>query len=170
MLKFQSPIKTDNEKKSQTLLNKKYSFPIFLAVSIAVFNQLSGINALLYYLNDIFSVAGFSKLSSDVQAVAIGVTNLLFTVLAMLIIDKVGRKKLLLTGAIGTGLCLAGVSAVFLLNTHKELLIWLLIGYIAFFAFSQGAVIWVYLSEVFPNVVRAKGQALGSFTGWFMSR
>jgi MFS family permease len=89
--------------------------------------------------------------------------------LAMSIIDRVGRKKLLLTGAVGTALCLSGVAAVFATNQRHDLLIWLLIAYIAFFAFSQGAVIWVYISEVFPNRVRAKGQSLGSFTHWFMN-
>ena len=134
-----------------------------------MFNQLSGINAILYYLNDIFLKAGFSKVSSDLQAVAIGGTNLLFTVIAMSIIDRVGRKKLLLTGAVGTALCLSGVAAIMATSKHEGLLVWLLVGYIAFFAFSQGAVIWVYLSEVFPNLVRAKGQSLGSFTHWIMN-
>jgi MFS family permease len=134
-----------------------------------MFNQLSGINAILYYLNDIFAKAGFTKVSGDLQAVAIGATNLLFTVIAMSIIDKLGRKKLLLVGAVGTAACLAGVAAVFASGSHENLLVWLLVGFIAFFAFSQGAVIWVYLSEVFPTRVRAKGQSLGSFTHWAMN-
>jgi SP family arabinose:H+ symporter-like MFS transporter len=144
----------------------KYRLPIFLAVSIAAFNQLSGINGLLYYLNDIFGMAGFSKVSSDLQSVVIGAVNLFFTALAMTMIDKVGRRFLLLVGSVGTALCLAGVAAIFLTGTHQNALLWLLIGYIAFFAFSQGAVIWVYISEVFPNSVRGKGQALGCFTHW----
>src|SRR5947209_16567367 len=152
-----------------SLFNGKYGFPIFLAVSIAMFNQLSGINAILYYLNQIFAQAGFNKVSSDLQAVAIGATNLLFTMIAMSIIDRVGRKKLLLTGAVGTGLCLAGVAYVFASHSNEKMLLPLLVGYIAFFAFSQGAVIWVYLSEVFPNRVRGKGQSLGSFTHWIMN-
>jgi sugar porter (SP) family MFS transporter len=146
-----------------------YRLPIFLAITIGLFNQLSGINAILYYLNDIFAAAGFSKVSSDLQAVAIGATNLLFTIVAMSVIDHLGRKKLLLTGAVGTAFCLAGVAGVFLSHRHQELLVWLLVGYIAFFAFSQGAVIWVYIGEVFPNRVRAKGQSLGSFSHWFMN-
>jgi MFS transporter, SP family, arabinose:H+ symporter len=152
-----------------TLFNGRYGLPIFLAVSIAMFNQLSGINAILYYLNQIFAQAGFNKVSSDLQAVAIGATNLLFTMIAMTLIDKVGRKKLLLTGAVGTAACLAGVSYVFLSHRHEGLLVWLLVAYIAFFAFSQGAVIWVYIGEVFPNRVRAAGQSLGSFTHWLMA-
>lgn len=151
------------------LFQHKYRLPIFLAVSIGMFNQLSGINAILYYLNDIFARAGFTKVSSDLQAVAIGATNLLFTMIAMSIIDRVGRRTLLLVGSVGTAICLAGVTAVFLSGTHEGLLIWLLIGYIAFFAFSQGAVIWVYISEVFPTRVRAEGQSLGSFTHWAMN-
>jgi MFS transporter, SP family, arabinose:H+ symporter len=151
------------------LFSWKYRLPIFLAVSIGMFNQLSGINAILYYLNDIFAYAGFNKVSSDLQAVAIGATNLVFTMLAMSVIDRIGRKTLLLIGSVGTAACLGGVAAIFLSGRHQDFLVWLLVGYIAFFAFSQGAVIWVYLSEVFPNRVRAKGQSLGSFSHWFMN-
>jgi len=154
---------------SDALFTAKYRVPIFLAVTIGMFNQLSGINAILYYLNSIFAYAGFSKVSGDLQSVAVGATNLLFTMIAMSVIDKLGRKTLLLVGSIGTCLSLAGVAAIFLTNRHHELLVWMLIGFIAFFAFSQGAVIWVYLSEVFPNRVRAKGQSLGSFSHWIMN-
>jgi sugar porter (SP) family MFS transporter len=151
------------------LFQRKYAFPIFLAVATGMFNQFSGINAILYYLNDIFERAGFSRVSSDMQAVAIGATNLLFTIIAMSVIDRLGRKKLLLIGAAGTAVCLAGVSAIFFTKRHEDWLLGLLVCFIGFFAFSQGAVIWVYLSEVFPNLVRAKGQALGSFTHWIMN-
>ncbi len=154
---------------NEPLFQRKYRFPIFLAVSIAMFNQFSGINAVLYYLNDIFREAGFDKVNSDLQAVAVGATNLLFTMIAMSVIDKVGRKTLLLIGSIGTSLALAGVAAIFFAGTHQNLLVWCLVGFIAFFAFSQGAVIWVYLSEVFPTRVRAKGQSLGSSTHWVMN-
>ena len=153
----------------ETVHLESIAFPIFLAVSIGIFNQLSGINAILYYLNDIFAHAGFSKVSGNLQAVAIGATNLLFTMIAMSVIDRLGRKTLLLVGSVGTAACLAGVSVIFFTGQHQSLLVWLLVGYIAFFAFSQGAVIWVYLSEVFPNSVRAKGQSLGSFSHWFMN-
>jgi sugar porter (SP) family MFS transporter len=154
---------------SDALFQWKYRLPIFLAVSIGLFNQLSGINAILYYLNDIFAYAGFDKVSSDLQSVAIGGTNLLFTMIAMSVIDRIGRKTLLLVGSVGTAACLGGVAAIFLTKQHQNLLVWLLVGYIAFFAFSQGAVIWVFISEVFPNRVRAKGQSLGSFSHWFMN-
>ncbi len=157
------------EQGREALFSRKYRLPIFLAVSIAMFNQLSGINAILYYLNDIFERAGFSKVSGDLQAVALGATNLLFTIAAMSVIDRFGRKTLLLVGSVGTAACLAGVSVVFFTGRHESVLVWSLIGYIAFFAFSQGAVIWVYLSEVFPTRVRGKGQSLGSFTHWFMN-
>ncbi len=157
------------EQGKQPLFVWKYRLPIFLAFSIGMFNQLSGINAILYYLNDIFKQAGFSKVSGDLQSVAIGATNLLFTMLAMSLIDKIGRKTLLMIGAVGTAVCLSGVAAIFFAGAYQNLLVWLLVGYIAFFAFSQGAVIWVYISEVFPTEVRAKGQSLGSFTHWVMN-
>jgi MFS family permease len=101
--------------------------------------------------------------------VAIGATNLLFTVFAMSIIDRVGRRTLLLVGAIGTSVCMAGVATIFWQGSHERLLVWLLVGFIASFAFSQGAVIWVYISEVFPTAVRAKGQSLGCSTHWIMN-
>lgn len=162
-------IDVERTQAGEKLFTRKHALPIFLAVSIGMFNQLSGINAILYYLNDIFSHAGFSKVSGNLQAVAIGGTNLIFTMIAMSVIDRIGRRTLLLVGAVGTALCLAGVSVIFFTARHESYLLWLLIGYIAFFAFSQGAVIWVYLSEVFPNTVRAKGQSLGSFSHWFMN-
>ncbi|HUI58330.1 MAG TPA: sugar porter family MFS transporter [Bryobacteraceae bacterium] len=151
---------------SETLFSRKYRVPILLAVSLAAFNQFTGINAILYYANDIFAKAGFTKVSADLQTVAIGATNFLFTIIAMTVIDRIGRKKLLLTGAVGMAVALAGVAAIFLAGTHQDLLVWCLVGFIAFFAFSQGAVIWVYLSEIFPTRVRAKGQSLGSLTHW----
>jgi len=154
---------------NEPLFQRKYRVPIFLAVSIGMFNQFSGINAVLYYLNDIFAKAGFSKVSGDQQAVAVGATNLLFTIIAMSVIDRIGRKTLLLIGSVGTALSLAGVAAIFFAGTHQDLLVWCLVGFIGFFGFSQGAVIWVYLSEIFPTRVRAKGQSLGSFTHWIMN-
>jgi MFS transporter, SP family, arabinose:H+ symporter len=160
---------SEGQSQNEPLWQHKYRKPIFLAIAIGFFNQMSGINAILYYLNDIFKSAGFDKVSSDLQAVAIGATNFVFTLVAMSVIDRLGRKKLLLTGAAGTAVCLAGATLVFATNRGTHLLVWLLVGFIGFFAFSQGAVIWVYLSEVFPNLVRAKGQSLGSFTHWIMN-
>ena len=159
----------ESRQNSEPLFSWKYRFPIFLAISIGMFNQLSGINAILYYLNDIFAAAGFSKMSGDLQAVAVGGMNLFATLLAMTLIDKLGRRTLLLIGSIGTALCLAGVARILFTQSHRRYLLWLLVAYIAFFAISQGAVIWVYISEVFPNRVRAKGQGLGSSSHWIMN-
>jgi len=162
-------IDAEHGQAEESVFSPKYRMPVFLAVSIAVFNQLCGINAILYYLNDIFESAGFSKVSGDLQAVAVGATNLLFTMLAMSVIDRMGRRTLLLIGSVGMSACLGGVAAIFFMGRNQDLLVWLLIGYIASFAFSQGAVIWVYISEVFPNRVRAKGQSLGSSAHWIMN-
>jgi SP family arabinose:H+ symporter-like MFS transporter len=154
---------------SEPLFSWKYRFPLFLAITIGMFNQLSGINAILYYLNDIFAAAGYSKMSGDLQAVAVGGMNLAATLLGMSVIDKLGRKTLLLIGSVGTAACLFGVSWVFFANSHQSYLLVFLVAYIAFFAISQGAVIWVYISEVFPNRVRAKGQSVGSSSHWIMN-
>jgi MFS transporter, SP family, arabinose:H+ symporter len=162
-------LEVEKHQGKEHLFSARNRLPLFLAISIAMFNQLAGINAILYYLNDIFARAGFSKVSADLQAVAIGATNLLFTMIAMSVIDHVGRRTLMLIGSVGTCLCLAGVAVVFWTGRHEGLLVWLLIGFIAAFAFSQGSVIWVYISEVFPTAVRAKGQSLGSATHWIMN-
>jgi SP family arabinose:H+ symporter-like MFS transporter len=154
---------------SEPLFSWKYRFPLFLAITIGMFNQLSGINAILYYLNDIFAAAGYSKMSGDLQAVAVGGMNLAATLLGMSVIDKLGRKTLLLIGSVGTAACLFGVSWVFFTNSHQSYLLVFLVAYIAFFAISQGAVIWVYISEVFPSRVRAKGQSVGSSSHWIMN-
>ncbi len=148
------------------LFTRKLRLPIFLAVSIGVFNQLSGINAILYYLNDIFRAGGFSSISGNTQAVIIGAVNLVSTLLAMSVIDQLGRKTLLLIGSVGTAVCLGGVAYVFLSQHFLPSLLWLLVGFVFFFAISQGAVIWVYISEVFPTEVRSKGQSLGSGANW----
>jgi sugar porter (SP) family MFS transporter len=162
-------IQAEQKQTGERLFSRKHRLPIFLAVTIGMFNQLAGINAILYYLPDIFMHAGFSKVSGNLQAVAVGATNLIFTMVAMAVIDRIGRKILLLIGAAGTAACLAGVAAIFFTSRHEDWLLWLLIAYVAFFGFSQGAVIWVYLGEVFPNAVRAKGQSLGSFSHWIMN-
>jgi len=162
-------IESEQKQTGERLFSGRHRLPIFLAVTIGMFNQLAGINAILYYLSDIFMHAGYSQVSGNLQAVAVGATNLIFTVIAVSVIDRAGRKTLLLIGAAGTAACLAGVAAIFFTSRHQDWLLWLLIAYIAFFAFSQGAVIWVYLGEVFPNAVRARGQSLGSFSHWIMN-
>ncbi len=145
----------------------KYRYPLFLAISIGAFNQLAGINAILYYLNNIFAAAGFSTISSDQQSIVVGATIFTFTIVGMALIDKLGRKTLLLIGAAGCATCLAGVSWVFATQSHQTALLPILVVYMAFFSISQGAVIWVYIGEVFPTLVRSKGQGIGSASHWF---
>lgn len=143
--------------------------PIVLAILLAMFNQLSGINAILYYLNDIFAAAGFQGTASSWPPVIVAAANLLATVIALSVIDRFGRRKLLLVGALGTAAALAVAAFIFGTGQGKEYLLYVLIVFISFFAFSQGAVIWVYLAEIFPTPVRARGQALGSATHWGMN-
>ncbi|MET0298143.1 MAG: sugar porter family MFS transporter [Flavitalea sp.] len=154
----------------ESLFNGKYNKPILYAVLLAMFNQLSGINAILYYAPRIFEMAGFDKENAFQQPVYVGAANLFFTLLAMNFIDKFGRKKLLLIGAAGDIVFLALTAMAF--NSEGgggTSVIFYLIGFIAFFAFSQGAVIWVFISEIFPNSVRSQGVSLGSFTHWIMA-
>jgi sugar porter (SP) family MFS transporter len=159
-------LKAEGGLTQHTLFQRRYGKLIFLAITIGFFNQLSGINAILYYLNDIFSYAGFSSMSGDIQAVIVGLANLLTTLVGISIIDKIGRKPLLLIGAVGCFLSLSGVAWIFYTGEHLHLLLALLVAFIISFAISQGSVIWVYLSEVFPTNVRSKGQSLGSSSHW----
>jgi SP family xylose:H+ symportor-like MFS transporter len=152
------------------LFQKKYSFAIMCAVLLAVFNQLSGINVIMYYAPMIFEKSGASQSASMLQAVAVGCTNMIFTIVAMFFIDKLGRKTLLLIGAVGMGISLAGAGVHDLTGVFSgSAVVFCIISFIAFFAFSQGAVIWVFLSEIFPNRVRSKGSSLGSSTHWIMN-
>ncbi len=154
----------------ESLFNGKFKKPIFYAVLLAMFNQLSGINAILYYAPRIFEMAGFNQADSFQQSVYIGAANLFFTLLAMSVIDKFGRKKLLLIGAAGM-IVFLGLTAIAFNSAGGggASVIFYLIGFIAFFAFSQGAVIWVFIAEIFPNSVRSQGGSLGSFTHWIMA-
>ncbi|SNS35895.1 MFS transporter, sugar porter (SP) family [Granulicella rosea] len=152
--------------KEEPLFTRRYALPIFLAISIGLLNQLAGINAILYYANSIFASAGFSSNSAALQTVGIGLVNMLATLLGMSLIDRMGRKTLLLIGSVGMVFALGGVAAIFYTHTHQALLVWLLVMFIVFFAISQGSVIWVYIAEVFPNRVRSKGQSLGSSAHW----
>ncbi len=115
------------------------------------------------------SPAQAKVIGSDLQAIAVGATNLVATLIAMAVIDKLGRKKLLLTGTVGLAICLTIISVLFFTKQHLAWLVWLLMAYIACFAVSQGAVLWVYISEVFPNRVRSKGQSLGSSAHWIFN-
>ncbi len=154
----------------ESLFNGKYNKPILYAMLLAMFNQLSGINAILYYAPRIFEMAGFSKAEAYLQPVYIGAANLLFTLLALTVIDKFGRKTLLLIGCVGL-IGFLGLTAFAFSpgGTVGKNVLFYLIGYIAFFAFSQGAVLWVFISEIFPNSVRSQGGSLGSFTHWIMA-
>ncbi|HEY1217218.1 MAG TPA: sugar porter family MFS transporter, partial [Bryobacteraceae bacterium] len=154
----------------ESLLQSRYAKPILYAMLLAMFNQLAGINAILYYAPRIFEMAGFDKSQAFSQPIYIGIANLFFTLLAMGVIDKFGRKTLLIIGSLGMIVFLALTAGAFRgdLKGNSHLLLYL-IGFIAFFAFSQGAVIWVFISEIFPNSVRSQGGSLGSGTHWVMA-
>ncbi len=163
-------IHSETSKEHVELFSGKYRRPILYAVLLAMFNQLAGINAILYYAPKIFEQAGFGASSAMLQSVGVGLTNLIFTILAMSLIDKFGRKTLMLVGSVGMILFLSLCASVFYHpSTQNASLLVYLVGFIAFFAFSQGAVIWVFISEIFPNKVREKGQSLGTFTHWAMA-
>jgi sugar porter (SP) family MFS transporter len=162
-------LKEDTGPSPDQLLQRRYRRPILLALALAMFNQLIGINAVLYYLNDIFAMAGFDRTSQNLQAVAVGAVMLIATLVALSVIDRFGRRTLLLVGSVGLAVCLAGIAAIFYLHQYEQFLLALVVGYVGFFAFSQGAVIWVYLSEIFPSRVRAQGQSLGSSTHWIIN-
>ena len=159
----------------EPLLQATYKRPILLAVAISTFNQLSGINALMYYAPHIFQMAGAGADSALLQAVAVGGTNLVFTMGALLVIDHLGRRKLMIVGSIGYIVSLAATAAAFYTygtdfdDFGSMVVLGSLLVFISSHAFGQGAVIWVFLSEIFPNRVRARGQALGSFTHWFFA-
>jgi sugar porter (SP) family MFS transporter len=152
------------------LFSRENRFPIMAAVLIAAFNQLAGINAIIYYAPRIFEMTGLAENAALLQSISIGLTNLIFTFIALFLIDRYGRRTLLMIGSVGMVFFLGMISRAFFLQSFSGYSIMLyLIGFIAFFAFSQGAVIWVFISEIFPNKVRAKGQALGAFTHWVMA-
>jgi SP family xylose:H+ symportor-like MFS transporter len=172
---IRSSLDMETDHRKEWFFSVKFIKPILLAMAIAVFNQLSGINAVLYYAPYIFMMAGAGSNSALLQSVAIGGTFVVFTMLAMTIIDRFGRKKLMIIGSIGYIVSLAVTAwAFYTYGTEfsqaggKIVLISILV-FIASHSFGQGTVIWVFISEVFPNRVRARGQALGSFTHWFMA-
>ncbi|MBN2088371.1 sugar porter family MFS transporter [candidate division KSB1 bacterium] len=156
--------------KSVVLFKKPYLRLILIGVAVGMFNQFTGINIIMYYAPAIFRTAGFSNDSALIQTVLIGATNLVFTILAMTVIDKLGRKFLLLMGAGGMSIFLGLFAAAYSKGAFQgyTLLIFLL-GFIAFFAASQGVVIWVILSEMFPNNIRARATSIGSFSHWFFN-
>ena len=171
---IQAALDLTHHKLNEPFFTAKYRRPILLAITIAAFNQLSGINAILYYAPHIFKMAGAGEDSALLQAVAVGGINLVVTMLAMLVIDHFGRKKLMLVGSIGYILSLGTTAWAFFTygteftGTGSTVVLVSLLVFIASHAFGQGAVIWVFISEIFPNRVRDPGQAIGTFTHWFM--
>ncbi|MGN6530657.1 MAG: sugar porter family MFS transporter [Ginsengibacter sp.] len=159
-----------HKEKLSAFFKRKYNFPIFLAVMIAFFNQMSGINAVIYFAPRVFELAGISKQGAFLQSVGVGLVNLVFTMLGLYLIDRLGRKILMLIGSIGYIISLVSVAAAFYLNHVGGMMVPLLLFlFIASHAIGQGAVIWVLISEVFPNSVRAYGQSLGASTHWVMA-
>jgi MFS transporter, SP family, arabinose:H+ symporter len=159
-----------HKEKLSAFFKRKYNFPIFLAVMIAFFNQMSGINAIIYFAPRVFELAGISKQGAFLQSVGVGLFNLVFTMLGLYLIDRLGRKILMLIGSIGYIISLVSVAAAFYLNHVGGMMVPLLLFlFIASHAIGQGAVIWVLISEVFPNSVRAYGQSLGASTHWIMA-
>jgi len=158
------------QSKAQNLFSKPYRRLVVIGILVGMFNQLTGINVIMYYATDIFRMAGFSTDSSIGQTVIIGFANLIFTLIAMRVIDHFGRKKMLLVGSLGMpAFLLLFAWAFFNGNFQGYFLVIFLIGFTAFFAFSQGAVIWVILSEMFPNFIRARATSISSFSIWFFN-
>lgn len=170
LARIQSAEQRVESKGAARLFQASNAKPVACAIAIAMFNQLSGINALLYYAPRIFASAGAGADSALLQSIAVGGTNLVFTILALFLIDRFGRKPLLYFGSIVCSGSLLLVGWQLEQTTPDGALILAgLLGFIAAFAMSQGAVIWVFISEVFPSAVRGKGQALGSTTHWVMA-
>jgi sugar porter (SP) family MFS transporter len=161
-------ILTEKSGRQESLLSKKFRFPLILALLFAFFNQFAGINAIIYYAPRIFKMTGLETGSAFLSTAGIGLTNMIFTVAGIFLIDRVGRKKLMFVGTIGLIINLLMVARAFYSGVFAGVEIFLF-SYIAFFAISQGAVIWVFISEVFPNQVRAAGQSAGSFTHWILA-
>ncbi|HCC70639.1 MAG TPA: hypothetical protein DEQ09_05740 [Bacteroidales bacterium] len=163
-------IDRESVQKVSTLFKEGNFRLVIIGVAVGMFNQFTGINIIMYYATDIFRSAGFSTNSAIGQTVVIGAVNLLFTLLAMRLIDKLGRRKLLLTGTIGMSVFLGLFSISYLSDIFSSWsLLVLLVCFIAFFASSQGAVIWVLLAEIFPNNIRGRGASIGSFSHWFFN-
>lgn len=169
--KLMMEISSENERDlpGETIFIKKYRFPLMLAFFIAFFNQLSGINAFLYYAPRIFEEAGLGEETALLSSIGIGVTNLVFTLLGVFLIDKLGRKQLMYIGSVGYIISLTLVAMAFLLGwTGMAVPIFLFL-FIAAHAIGQGAVIWVFISEIFPNHLRASGQSFGSSVHWILA-
>lgn len=166
-----SEIKVDEKENpsGENIFIKKYRFPLILAFFMAFFNQFSGINAFLYYAPRIFEEAGLGASTALLSSIGIGITNLIFTLIGVAMIDKFGRKKLMYLGSIGYIISLGMVSLAFFLNWGGMYVPGFLFLFIASHAIGQGAVIWVFISEIFPNHLRANGQAFGSSVHWILA-
>lgn len=154
---------------SENIFMKKYRFPLLLAFLIAFFNQFSGINAFLYYAPRIFEAAGLGESTALLSSIGIGVTNLIFTLVGIFLIDRLGRRQLMYIGSIGYIISLSLVAAAFILKWEGMAVPIFLFIFIASHAIGQGAVIWVFISEVFPNHLRGSGQSFGSSTHWVLA-
>ena len=152
-----------------SLFTRPYLWPIMLAFLLAAFNQLSGINFIIYFAPRVFEVAGLDSSSALLSTAGIGLVNLVFTMFGLWLIDKVGRKTLMLIGSIGYIVSLAAVSWAFSVDADGTLVVMLVFVFIASHAVGQGAVIWVFIAEIFPNNVRTKGQSLGCGTHWIFA-
>ncbi|WP_339926195.1 sugar porter family MFS transporter [uncultured Cyclobacterium sp.] len=159
----------ENTVPNENIFLKKYRFPLILAFLIAFFNQLSGINAFLYYAPRILTEAGLAESSALLSSIGVGVTNMLFTLLGIFLIDRLGRKQLMYIGSIGYIISLALVSCAFLFHWEGGSMPMFLFMFIASHAVGQGTVIWVFISEIFPNHLRGSGQAFGSSTHWVLA-
>jgi len=159
----------ESDGREESLFSPRYRRPVLLAVAIAAFNQLSGINAIIYYTPDVFRMAGFDRAGALLQSVIIGGTNLALTMAGLSLIDRFGRRTLMLAGSVGYIASLGTAAYSFYSGTGGPLLLASLVVFIASHAFGQGAVLWVFLSEIFPNRVRAKGTALGSAVHWILA-
>ena len=159
----------DTADKSETIFSPKYRFPLTLAFLVAFFNQLSGINAFLYYAPRIFEIAGLAKSSALLSSVGVGITNLIFTFVGLSLIDKFGRRQLMYIGSVGYIISLSLVAAAFALHWQGMAVPIFLFMFIAAHAIGQGTVIWVFISEIFPNHLRASGQSFGSSVHWVLA-
>ena len=170
IVEIETSIKLEQEGKQEKLFKKPNLKFTLIGICIGLFSQFTGVAIVFYYATDIFRAAGFSTDSAIGQTVILGATNLIFTILAMSVIDKIGRKKLLYVGTIGMAISLGVFSWAFYTgNTEGWLLLGILICYVAFFASSMGAVVFVLLAEIFPNNIRSRGMALGSFSNWIVN-
>lgn len=155
--------------KGDSIFNKRYAYPLSLAFFIAFFNQFSGINAVLYYANRIFSEAGLGAQAGALSSIGLGVSNFVFTLLGVFLIDKLGRRQLMYIGSAGYILSLSVIALGFFNHWTGIIVPLALFAFIASHAIGQGAVIWVFISEIFPNHLRSQGQSFGSSVHWLLA-